>query len=460
MLGAAALGVAAPAVAAAKRQRKVDLIDDIQHRGFRLFWERASPANGLMPDRWPTPSFASIAATGFALTAYPIGVERGWITRAQARDRTLATLRFFWNAPQGDAPSGTAGHKGFFYHFLDMERGLRFRQNELSSVDTALLFGGMMFAEMWFDGKHPAEAEIRDLSRRIYARADWRWFQQQDIAKRVSMGWHPESGFIERPWFGYTEGQIVYILALGAPDFALDSDAYEGWCSTYFNSWSGNGSLRHLAFGPQLAHQYTQCWIDLRGIRDAAMRKAGFDYFENSRRATLTQRLYAQANPGKWTGYAADVWGLDACDGPGDLRIGDRQFLGYAARGPVGLPDGLDDGTIAPVAAIGSLPFAPEIVEPCARAMHDRYGAAIYGEYGFVDSFNPTFTDRAARIEKGRVTDTAGWVDSDYIGIDQGAIVVMIENHKSDLIWGRMRGHPAIKAGLQHAGFTGGWLGS
>jgi hypothetical protein len=455
--GAAAVGASAlPAIGAA---RAPDLMSDIQERTFRFFWDTTNPKNGLAPDRFPTPSFSSIAATGFALTAYPIGVERGWITRDQARARTLATLRFFWNAPQGDAPAGTAGYKGFFYHFLGMDDGLRHRQTELSSVDTALLFGGVLFAEMWFDGKDPAETEIRDLAQRIYARADWRWFQQQDIAKRVSMGWHPESGFLDRPWFGYTEGQILYILALGAPDLALDKDAYDGWCSSYFNSWRGDGPLKHLSFGPQFAHQYTQCWIDMRGIRDEPMRKAGFDYFENSRRATLVQQGYARQNPGKWKGYSADIWGLTACDGPGDIKALGHQFFGYAARGPAGLPDGLDDGTLAPTAAIASLPFAPKIVEPCARALYDRYGAAIYGKYGFFDSFNPTFTARGAKLEKGKVTATAGWVDDDYIGIDQGPIVAMIENHKSGLIWDRMRDHPAIKAGLKRAGFTGGWLG-
>jgi len=436
-----------------------DLMSDIQERTFRFFWDTTNPKNGLAPDRWPTPSFSSIAATGFALTAYPVGVEHGWITRAQARDRTLATLRFFWNAPQGDAPAGASGYKGFFYHFLDMVQGQRIGRTELSSIDTALLFGGILFAEMWFDGKDAAETEIRDLARRIYARADWRWFQQQDIAKRVSMGWHPESGFIERPWFGYTEGQILYILALGASDFALGSDAYEGWCSSYFNSWRGDGSLRHLAFGPHFAHQFTQCWIDLRGVRDAVMRKQGFDYFENSRRATLVQRLYAERNPGKWKGYSADIWGLTACDGPGDTEIDGRQFHGYAARGPVWLPDGLDDGTVAPTAAIASLPFAPEIVEQTARALRDRYGAAIYSKYGFLDSFNPTYTRRTPPPQAGKVTETAGWVDTDYLGIDQGPIVAMIENHRSGMIWERMRAHPAVKAGLQRAGFTGGWLG-
>lgn len=435
----------------------LDLFDDVEQRAFRFFWEQANPANGLMPDRWPTPSFSSIAATGFALTALPIGVERGWITRAQARARTLATLRFFWNAPQGPAPTGVTGYKGFFYHFLDMQTGLRFAQNELSSIDTTLLLGGILFAGQWFD--RADEAEIRDLAHKIYARCDWRWFQQQDANKRVSMGWHPESGFIARPWYGYTEGLLLYILALGAPDFSLDFDAYLGWCSTYSESWRGTGPQRHLAFGPQFAHQYTQCWIDLRGIRDAPMRLEGFDYFENSRRATYAQRAYATQNPGAWTGYGKDIWGLTACDGPADVTISGRKFHQYSARGPQGFPDGMDDGTIAPTAAIASLPFAPEIVEPATRALYDRYGSAIYGQYGFLDSFNPSFTSRSAALHKGKITTVAGWVDSDYLGIDQGPILAMIENQKSGLMWERMRGCPAIKTGLKRAGFTGGWLG-
>lgn len=461
LAGGAALGAAAFPASGASRTRSGNLFGDIHQRTFRFFWERSNPANGLMADRWPTPSFASIAATGFALTAYPIGVKHGWITRAQARERTLATLRFFWTAPQGDAPSGVSGHKGFFYHFLDMDRGLRFRQNELSSIDTSLLLGGVLFAGQWFD--RPEEAEIRDLAAKIYARCDWRWFQQQDTRKRVSMGWHPESGFLARPWFGYTEGQILYILALGAPDHYLDRDAYDGWCSTYPDSWRGSGTSRHLAFGPHFAHQFTQCWVDMRGIRDAAMREAGFDYFENSRRATYWQRDYAIRNPGKWVGYSKDIWGLAACDGPGGIRamVGgtQREFIGYAARGPIGLPDGLDDGTITPYASIASLPFAPEIVEPAAHALHARYGSAIYSQYGFRDAFNPSFTFTNLPHDHGSITSTAGWVDSDYLGIDQGPIVAMIENHRSGMIWEAMRSHPAIRRGLQRAGFTGGWLG-
>jgi len=438
-----------------------DLFTDMQQRTFRFFWERSNPVNGLMTDRWPSPSFASIAATGFALTAYPIGVKHGWITRDQARDRTLATLRFFWTAPQGDAPTGMSGYKGFFYHFLDMDTGLRFQQNELSSVDTSWLLAGVLFAEQYYD--QADEAEIRDLAAKIYARCDWRWFQQQDAQKRVSMGWHPESGFIATPWFGYTEGQILYILALGAPDFYLGKDAYDGWCSTYPNSWRGSGDTRHLAFGPHFAHQYTQCWVDMRGIQDAAMRDAGFDYFENSRRATYWQRNYAIQNPGKWVGYSKDIWGLTACDGPGGVQAlvngTRRQFTGYSARGPIGLPDGLDDGTIAPTAAVASLPFAPEIVEPATRTLHTRYGSAIYGQYGFLDAFNPSFTFADQPHDHGAITATAGWVDSDYLGFDQGPVVLMIENQRSGMVWEVMRSHPAIRRGLQRAGFTGGWLG-
>ena len=460
LLGACSAGGGAPSSAPAPTPAPMTtaaLLADIQRRTFRFFWERANPANGLMTDRWPSPSFASIAATGFALTTYPIGVARGWITRAQARERTLATLRFFWKAPQGDAPTGTSGYKGFFYHFLEMDSGLRFRQNELSSVDTALLLGGVLFAQQWFD--KPEEAEIRDLAAKIYARCDWRWFQQKDALKRVSMGWHPERGFIDTPWFGYTEGQILYILALGAPDLYLDKDAYDGWCSTYPNSWRGTGPTRHLAFAPHMAHQYTQCWVDLRGVQDAAMREAGLDYFENSRRATYWQRDYAQRNPGGWTGYGGDIWGLIACDGPADAVVDGRKFHGYSARGPIGLPDGLDDGTLAPTAVVASLPFAPEIVEPATQALYKRYGSAIYGQYGFVDAFNPTFTSRTAAIERGRITDVAGWVDSDYLGLDQGPIVAMIENHATGMVWEAMRAHPAIGRGLKRAGFTGGWLG-
>ena len=438
------------------------LIDDLAERTFRFFWETTNPANGLAPDRWPSAGFCSIAAVGFALTAYPIGIERGWVSHQAAAQRTLTTLRFFWNAPQGPGARGTTGHQGFFYHFLDMEQGLRFGRTELSSVDTCLLLGGILLAAEFFDGTAAAEREIRDLARKIYNRVDWRWMQAR--APLVSMGWHPESGFIPSDWKGYNEAMLVYVLGLGAPDPArrLSRDAWQAWTATYPHSWRGEGQGRHLAFGPHFGHQYSHVWIDFRGIRDATMQAEGFDYFENSRRATYAQRDYAIRNPEGWEGYAADIWGLTACDGPlggtHELNGKPRLFRTYSARGPLGLPDEFDDGTLAPTAALGSIAFAPEIVIPCAQAMHARYGRRLCGKYGFLDSFNPTLAGASLKVQKGMVDPELGWFNDEYLGIDQGPILAMIANHQDDLVWKPMRKSPAIRGGLLRAGFSGDWL--
>ena len=275
-LGAAALAAGAAscavptAIGGPSAYRLPPLFDDLERRTFDFFWDLSRSDNGLVPDRWPTPSFSSIAAVGFALTAYPIGVARGWITRAQARARTLATLRFFDQAPQGDAKSGIAGHRGFFYHFLSMDRGLRHKQAELSSVDSTMLFLGMLFAAEWYDADHPDEAEIRRLGVAISDRADWTWFQRG--RGDVSMGWHPEKGFIERGWTGYNEAMMVAILALGSGRHPVADGAWAAWTATYPASWRGQGDTRHLAFAPMFGHQYSHVWIDFRGIRDAVMR--------------------------------------------------------------------------------------------------------------------------------------------------------------------------------------------
>ncbi|HEY0044717.1 MAG TPA: glucoamylase family protein [Allosphingosinicella sp.] len=436
------------------------LFDEIEKRTFLYFWETVNRANGLVPDRWPSPSFCSIAAVGFALTCYPIGVERGWCSRQEARDLTLTTLRFFRSAPQGPAPSGTAGHKGFFYHFLDMETGHRFERVELSTVDSTILFMGILFAGAWYDRDDPAEAEIRALAHEIYARADWGWFQ--DGREAITMGWHPETGFIARNWDGYNEGMFVYILGLGAPERPMAAGSWNAWTAPYPRFWRGEGDTRHLAFAPLFGHQYSHVWIDFRGIRDAAMRQAGFDYFENSRRATYANRAYCAANPMGWEGYSPDIWGLTACDGPGNFELGYKgrpaAFYGYAARGPLGQPDPRDDGTIAPTAALASLPFAPEIVIPCAEAMHRLHGDRLFGRYGFLDSFNPSFTYQGLKLERGAADPERGWVNSDWLGIDQGPILAMAANHRDDFVWRTMRKVPAIRCGLEQAGFTGGWL--
>ena len=454
------LALGTRAGAAVPTTRLPAFYDDIERRTFRWFWDHASRANGLVPDRWPTPSFSSIAAIGFALPAYAVGAERGWCPRAEARDLTLTTLRFLWNAPQGPERSGTAGHAGFFYHFLDMESGRRFRNTELSSVDTTILLMGVLFAGEYYRRDHAAEREIRRLAKALYERADWNFFRS-DGRRAISMGWRPESGLIPRSWTGYNEGMLVNLLALGSPSHPAPADLWERWTAPYPQFWRGQGPTRRLAFGPLFGHQYSHIFIDFRGIRDAAMRGAGLDYFENSRRAAYADRAYCISNPMGWRGFSKHLWGLSACDGPGDFELpyrGEkRQFFGYAARGPIHEPDGRDDGTIAPTAALGCLPFAPEIVIPAAEALRRQPG--LYGRYGFRDSFNPSFTYSGVASESGTVDPRHGWVARDHLGIDQGPILLQAANHRDDFVWRYMRRVPAIRRGLVRAGFRGGWLG-
>ena len=445
--------VKVPAPAAAKPE---PLLDDLQERTFRYFWDLANPRSGLVPDRWPTPSFSSIAAVGFALTAYPIAAEHGWITREQARDRVLTTLDFFLNAPHGPQPTGMTGHRGFYYHFLDMQTGQRFETVELSTIDTTLLLAGVLFCQSYFDRDESAEAAVRAKAEELYRRADWTWIQPRPPL--VSMGWTPEKGFHTYDWRGFNEAMILYVLALGSPTHPIEPAAWEGYTQTY--KWGSFYGQEHVNFAPLFGHQYSPVWLDLRGIRDAYMRQRGIDYFESSRRATLAQRAYAIDNPRGFRGYGENVWGLTACDGPldGDLTVEGRSvhFMTYAARGAA-LGEIRDDGTIAPTAAASSIAFAPEIALPAIAEMHRRWGEHLFSKYGFLDSFNPTL-NVAMPTHHGKVVPGVGWFDGDYLGIDQGPIVAMIENYRSGLVWKTMRKNPHIVRGLRRAGFQGGWL--
>ncbi len=433
-------------------------LDDVQERTFRFFWDLSDPRTGLTPDRFPTKSFASISATGFALTAYPIGIERGWVERDAALERVLATLRFFQGAKQDTSASGATGWKGFFYHFLDSTTGLRFREVELSTVDTALLFAGALFCQSYFDGSDPREAEIRALTDTLCARADWKWASPR--APAIGHGWSPEGGHLEWDWRGYNEAMLVYVLALGSPARAVDESAWAEWCSTY--QWGTFHGQEHFGFAPLFGHQYTHVWVDFHGIQDASMRERGIDYFENSRRATIAQREYAIENPGGWSGYGPNTWGLSACDGPveRELEIAGkrRAFHTYWARG-ASFTTVQDDGTLCPSAMGASIAFAPEIVIPALRAIREEGGERVYGVYGYLDAFNPTFT-LDVPVQHGLVDSTRGWVDTDWLGIDQGPLLAMIENHRTGLVWKHMRKNAHVLHGLRRAGFTGGWLDS
>lgn len=441
-----------------------EIYRDLHKRTFQFFWETTNPETGLTPDRWPTLTFCSIAAVGFSLTAYCIGAERGYVSRNDAATRTLNTLRFFWNLPQGDAVQGMSGYKGFFYHFLNFSDGTRYQNVELSSIDTTLFLLGALTAQAYFDGEGATETEIRDLAQKLFDRVDWKFLMRP--SGMLGMGWHPEGGFIPSEWTGYNEGCLCYFLGMASSTSPIEPGVWNKWCSTYDLTWGLNhGTETHVGYSSLAVHQLPHIWYDMRGIADPYMREKGIDYFENARRATLAQRAYASANPDKFDGYGPDVWGFAACDGPfdGEQIIGGkkRSFRSYSERGQ-GTRSMFDDGTIAPTAAISSMPFTPPESLAVLKAFRKKYGADIYGQYGFFDSFNSTFRGDLPS-EFGRQTKTAGWVSNDYLGIDQGPILAMMENHASGFVRDRMRKSPIIGRGLKRAGFEpvnsqGDWL--
>lgn len=422
-------------------------LEKLQHETFKYFLNETNPTNGLVIDKtaanWPS----SIAATGLALASYPVAVERGFMSRAAAVERTLTTLRFFWNSPQGPEPDAT-GYKGFYYHFLDMKTGRRVWKCELSTVDSAFLLAGMLATGIYFDADTANEQEIRTLADALYCRADWQWAQNQGAT--VTHGWKPESGFLKYRWEGYDESLLLYILGLGSPTYPLPESSYVAWTSTF--KWESYYGYEYLYAGPLFAHQLSHVWIDFRKIQDVYMRDKGIDYFENSRRATYIQKQYAINNPLKFVGYHECCWGITASEGPGPSTIKldgiQRTFYDYLGRG---VPYGPDDGTLAPWAVVASLPFAPEIVLSTLDLCIHQAKLTKFNRYGFKAAFNPTHPG-----EPGNPYDF--WVSPWHYGLNQGPIILMIENYHTGLLWELMRKCPYIVNGLRRAGFSGGWL--
>jgi hypothetical protein len=422
-----------------------ELLSSIQKETLDYFIKEANESNGLIRDKtredWP----CSIAAVGMALSCYPIGVEHSLMTRSAAAKRTLATLRFFYNSSQSAAPDAT-GYKGFYYHFLDMQTGQRAWQSELSTIDTALLLAGMLAAAVYFDGNSSDEREIRALAGALYARVDWPW--SLNGGETVSHGWKSESGFLPDTWQGYSEALILYALGLGSPTNSLTANNYRAWASTY--KWKKVYDYEYLYAGPLFIHQLSHVWIDFREIQDEFMRERGIDYFENSRRATHVQQQYAVRNPLGFEGYDEFCWGITASDGPGPSTKTidgiEREIKDYVARG---VPYGPDDGTIAPWAVVASLPFAPEIVLPTIEHFN-RLRLREANPYGFKATFNQTFP-----LEDGR----HGWVSPWHYGLNEGPVVLMIENYLTGFVWSLMKGCSYLVSGLRRAGFAKGWLG-
>ena len=419
------------------------LLDGLERAAFGYFLDAVNPANGLVADTSRANSPSSIAVVGFALSAYPVAVERGWMARAEAVRRSLAVLRFLRDSDQSGSPEAT-GFKGFYYHFLDMQTGARVWRSELSMIDSALLIAGALTAGSYFSASCADEIALRELADMLYRRVDWRWAQNGGAT--LNHGWKPESGFLHYCWDGYSEAILLYVLAMGSPTHPIPGDCYQAWTATY--QWENLYGYDFLYAGPLFVHQFSHAWIDFRGIRDRFMREKRCDYFENSRRATEVQCEYARRNPHGFAGYGENCWGLTACDGPSnrlpELASERRRLFGYAARG---VPYGPDDGTLGGWAALASLPFAPEIALRAARAMLQRYPEMLSAQQ-YASSFNPTLASN------GR----GAWVSAGHFGLDQGIVMMMIENHRTQLIWRLMRDCPYVVTGLRRAGFRGGWL--
>ena len=423
-----------------------EMLDVLLRKTFDYFLKEINSENGLIADKnkpgWPS----SIAAVGLGLSTYIVGVERGLLSRADAIKKTLTLLRFFYSGHQGPE-TDAMGYKGFYYHFLDMQTGKRVWECELSTVDTAFFIAGALTAAGYFTAQNKEEAEIRQLAESLYQRVDWAWALNGGVT--ICHGWKPESGFLPYHWdCGYNEVLLLYALALGSPSFPIGEEGYHVWTSTF--EWKKVYDTEFIYAGPLFIHQLSHIWVDFRGIHDDVNRKTGIDYFENSRRATYIQQRYAIENPKGFAHYNKYNWGFTASDGPGPahLKINGTQrvFYDYIARGA---PFGPDDGTISPWAVVASLPFAPEIVLDTLRHAIQRLNSRNRGEHGFDASFNPAF------LKKGN---PHGWVSPWKFGLNEGPIILMIENFQSGLIWKIVKLCPYIINGLRRAGFRDGWL--
>jgi hypothetical protein len=415
------------------------MLDSIQHKTFLFFLNEHHPEKGIVKDRTTSTAPASIAATGFGIPSFAIGAERNWISREQAAEITLKILKFFWNSVQGKDPNGT-GYKGFYYHFLKMKSGTREWTCELSTIDTGILMMGVIFSRNYYNKNDEVETQIRLLAGKLLDRVDWDFMEMPGSGKfayTISMGWTPENGLHDYGWGGYNEGLFLYVLAAGS-GMKNAERSYDAWLRSY--AWlTPYKGLSHVAFPPLFGHQFSQAFIDYRGLVDKYMKGKGIDYFENSRRATYAQRQYATDNPKGWTGYDSLCWGVTASDGPAEkYNFDDKKFLGYAGRGTSGPGyNYYDDGTIAPYASLSSLPFAPEIVLPTIKSINTKYGKKLWGKYGYYDAFNPT----------------AKWIDDDFLGIDEGPMLIMIENFRTGLVWKYVMKDPIIQRGLNKLGY-------
>ena len=383
----------------------VDLVE-ISQRTFNYFWEFANLETGLVLDKTENnKTVASIAATGFGLAALPIGVEQGWITREQGEERALRTLNSF-------ATGNVEGKNGFFMHWVNWATGGGVWDREVSSIDTALLIAGAIFAGEYFGG------DIKTLADELYRKIDWEWMTNGGTT--LSMGWK-DGGFITSRWGDrFDEGLLATLLAIGSPTYPISPEAWHAINRSVTNTNKYSGAT-HIALRDEtlFVYQFPLIYFDLRDTRDQYT-----DYFENAILATKYNRDYTM-NSDRYRVYG-EVWGLSAEDQPGG------GYKAYGAR------DGNNDCTIAPYASIAALPFTPEEALASMKGMINKF-PKVYGEYGFHAGFNVTVSPQ--------------WYSPNYIGIDQGDILLMIANYQSGIVWEYFMKNSYVLEAVKLAGF-------
>jgi hypothetical protein len=381
--------------------------DELEHAIFLFFWEQANPQTGLIKDRCTvraedTGVVGSIASTGFGLTAICIAEKRGWVSHSDARLRVIATLVFLWKK----LPT----HRGFFYHFANINTGERIWDSEVSSVDTTMLLCGILTCK-----QHFKDGDIIELAHAIFDRVDWSWISED--TSLLSQGWTPESGFLPYKWDYYSELMMIYLLGMGSGLHPLHPEAWAAWKRINFE-YEG---LRYVgSFAPLFVHQYSQAWFDFRHKRDKYT-----NYFQNSAIATDAHRRFCLSLSSQFPDYSDDLWGITASDSDKGYVV----WGGPPAMGPI-------DGTVVPAAAGGSLPFLPDATLRVLKTIRAKYPQA-WSRYGFVDAFNP--------LKK--------WYDTDIVGIDSGVIMLMAENARTGFVWETFMKNPEAQRGMAAAGF-------
>ncbi len=391
------LNAAGPSESLAILKSDDEFLDKIEKDTFKFFWENADPKTGLIADSTIRGSPCSIAAVGFGLTAICIAQSRGWVTYKEAYARVLKTLKTFRET--------LVNEHGFYYHFVDMKTGKRAWNSEVSSIDTALFLAGALFAGEYFKG-----TEIERIAKYLYERVDWQWMMND--ADLICMGWGPEKGFMDYHWDWYSEGIIVYALAIGSPTHPIAPESWLKWKRPVGEY--GGYKVVYSFFGSLFTYQFAQSWIDFRNLYEGDL-----NYWQNSINAAMANRQFCIDNSNTYKGYAEDSWGLTAGDGPDG-------YQGYGAEPAESVSH---DGTINPYGMVASIALVPDVAIKSLKSLYEKYGNKVYGEYGFKAGFN---VDR-------------NWWGKDYIGIDEGAIVLMIENYRTGMVWEYFMRIPYIK---------------